>query len=256
MAPTDRQRRLPRLAEDVADLLRQQILSGEIPDGTTLPKQEDLATEFRVSLPSIREALRVLELEGLVTVRRGKIGGSVVHVPQTDKVAYMLGLVLESRRVTLDQLVDAMIQMEPLCVRAAAQRPDRATAVVPELERLHDESVRHFDDPPRFARLARQFHEAIIDSCGSEPLIVIVGALEALWWGQVALVGDEIAFGALPELHMREQSVEEHRRLIDLIVAGDADGAERAARQHQSDPARHRLVGTARALSASPLRDA
>lgn len=256
MGRIDGQRRLPRLAEDVADALRQRILTGTIPDGSLLPKQEDLAAEFRVSLPSVREALRVLELEGLLTVRRGKIGGSVVHVPQTDKVAYMLGLVLESRQVGVDALVHTMAQVEPLCVRAAALRSDRATEVVPHLERIHLESVEHVEDPPRFARLAREFHEAIITSCGSEPLIVLVGALESLWWGQVRAAGDEIQFGALPELEMRQRSIDEHRRMLDLIAAGDADEAERVAREHQSSPQRHRLVGNAITLSAAPLRTA
>lgn len=255
MALPDGQRRPPRLAEDVADVLRRQILSGEIPDGSLLATQDELAARFRVSLPSVREALRCLETEGLLTIRRGKIGGSVVHVPGVAKVAYMLGLVLESRRVGVDELVGTMAQVEPLCMRAAAARPDRMDTVVPALERLHEESEHCVADAPRFARLARRFHETVIDTCGSEPLIVVVGALESLWWGQVRAAGEEIEFGALPELEMRERSVLEHRAIIDCIIAGDADAAERAARAHAGDPQRHRLVGTELCVSAGPLRE-
>lgn len=255
MSRIDAQLRVPRLAEHVADVLRQRILGGEIDDGALLAKQEDLAAEFRVSLPSVREALRVLESEGLVTVQRGKIGGSVVHVPQTDKVAYMLGLVLESREVGVDNLVLTMGQVEPLCVRAGAMRPDRVTTVVPDLEQIQSESERYVQDAPRFARIARRFHEQLVESCGSETLIVMVGALETLWSGQVSAAGEQIQFGALPELEMRERSVDEHRRIIDLIAAGDADEAERVARAHQGDPHRHQLIGTSLPVSAAPLRD-
>lgn len=234
--------------------LRQRILSGQIADNEFLPKQEDLVAEFRVSLPSVREALRILETEGLITVQRGKIGGSVVHVPQTEKVAYMLGLVLESRDTDVDEVVHVMSQIEPLCVRACAARADRASAVVPELEEIHAASEASVDDAPTFARLARQFHEVIITTCGSQPLIVLVGALEALWWGQVSAAAEEIEFGALPELVMREQSVAEHRELIDRIIAGDADGAERVARLHQANPQRHSLLGKSLKISAAPLR--
>src|SRR5688572_17827060 len=129
------QRRSPRLAEAVADSLRERILSQEFADGDYLPKQEDLVAEYRVSLPSVREALRVLETEGLVTVQRGKIGGSIVHVPRAGKVAYMLGLVLESRLVDVDDVVLAMSQIEPLCVRACALRSDRRRTVVPSLRK-------------------------------------------------------------------------------------------------------------------------
>ena len=106
------QRRPPRLAEAVADSLRDRILNNEFADGDSLPKQEDLVRQYRVSLPSVREALRGLETEGLVTVQRGKIGGSIVHVPRAGKVAYMLGLVLQSRQVEVDDVVHAMAQIE------------------------------------------------------------------------------------------------------------------------------------------------
>ena len=93
--------RQPRLAEMVADGLRERILSGELGDGDMLPKQDDLLAEFRVSPPSIREALRILETEGLITVQRGNVGGAIVHRPKPATAAYMLGLVMQSRSVQL-----------------------------------------------------------------------------------------------------------------------------------------------------------
>src|SRR4051794_13103182 len=95
------QLRQPRLAEMVAAVLRDRIVSGELEDGAMLPKQEDLLAEFRISPPPMREALRILETEGLITVRRGNTGGAIVHRPQPGKAAYMMGLVLQSRAVPL-----------------------------------------------------------------------------------------------------------------------------------------------------------
>jgi GntR family transcriptional repressor for pyruvate dehydrogenase complex len=250
------QRRSPRLAEVVADSLRDRILSREFDDGDYLPKQEDLVVEYRVSLPSVREALRTLETEGLVTVQRGKIGGSIVHVPRSGKVAYMLGLVLESRAVDVDDVVHALAQIEPLCARDCALRPDRATTVVPPLQSILDASEAVVDDAPEFARLARRFHEELVATCGNQTFIVMVGALESLWTGQVRAAGDDFRSGAFLELEMREQSVLEHRELLGLIAAGDADGAERVARQHQASPRRHSLLGKSLKVSATPLREA
>jgi DNA-binding FadR family transcriptional regulator len=84
----------PRVAELVADALRQRILGGDLTDGQLLPNQENLLTEFSVSKPSLREALRILEAEGLITVRRGNVGGAVIHQPQARHAAYTLALVL------------------------------------------------------------------------------------------------------------------------------------------------------------------
>ena len=65
----------PRLAELIASELREQILNGVHTNGL-LPKQDDLVAMFGVSAPPLREALRILEGEGLITVRRGKVGGA------------------------------------------------------------------------------------------------------------------------------------------------------------------------------------
>jgi DNA-binding FadR family transcriptional regulator len=255
MSSVARQRRPPRLAEEVANDLRRRILGGEFSDGDLLPIQDELVTQYGVSLPSVREGLRVLETEGLITVRRGKMGGSIVQLPRAETVAYTVGLVLESRQVEVDELVAAMAKLGPLCARACAERADRAIEVIPTLEAIHGESVEAVDDPPRFAMLARRFHEELVARCGSQPLVVLVGALESLWSGQVAAAGEEIDFGALPQADMRNDSLDEHRRILDAIVAGDGEEAERAAHHHQADPQRHSLLGRGITVSATPLRD-
>ena len=63
------------MAEMVADVIRARIVAGTLPDGSMLPKQDQLISEFQVSRPLFREALRILESEGLISVRRGNIGG-------------------------------------------------------------------------------------------------------------------------------------------------------------------------------------
>src|SRR5580698_6746793 len=80
--------RPPRLAEMVAEALRRRILSGAYPDGELLTRYEAITEEFQVSLPSAREALRMLEAEGLLTIRRGKRGGAIVRLPRPENVAY------------------------------------------------------------------------------------------------------------------------------------------------------------------------
>jgi GntR family transcriptional repressor for pyruvate dehydrogenase complex len=248
-------RRPPRLAESVADSLRERILSQEFADGDSLPKQEDLVREYRVSLPSVREALRVLETEGLITVQRGKIGGSIVHVPRPGKVAYMLGMVLQSRDVVVDDVVHAIAQIEPLCARACAERRDRRRNVVPRLRRILDASEAVLGDPAEFARLARLFHEEIVATCGNQTFIVMVGALESLWSAQVQAMGDLMQLGEFEIRGTRERSAAEHRRLLDCIIAGDADGAEQVTREHQAAPRRHGLLGKGITVSARPLRE-
>src|ERR1700733_15025839 len=118
-----RQIRPQRAAELVAADIRTRILHGELDGG--LPTEMILLEEFSVSRPTLREALRILETEGLVRTRRGKQGGAVVSRPTVDTAAYNLGLVLQSVRVDLRAPANARHLLEPLCVSLAAQRPDR-----------------------------------------------------------------------------------------------------------------------------------
>ena len=76
--PVRRQARRPRVADIVADSLRDRVLSGELADGDLLPRQEQLVADFGVSQPSLREAFRILETEGLVSIIRGNAGGAQI----------------------------------------------------------------------------------------------------------------------------------------------------------------------------------
>src|SRR3954447_7122458 len=124
-APRRAQLRQPRLADMVASVLRDRIVNGELEDGDLLPKQDELLEEFRISRPSLREALRILESEGLLTVRRGNVGGSVVEAPNAESSAYMFGLVLQSRHGTAADLADAIRHIEPITASLCAERADR-----------------------------------------------------------------------------------------------------------------------------------
>jgi GntR family transcriptional repressor for pyruvate dehydrogenase complex len=231
------QLRQPRLAEMVASALRGRILSGELADGALLPKQDELLEEFGVSLPPIREALRILETEGLITVQRGNVGGAVVHRPRATKVAYMMGLVLQSRQVQLTDVLQAVVAFEPACAAACAARSDRATTVLPVLRANLDAAEAAIDDPAVYTGLARRFHVDLVAGCGNEAMSLAVGALESLWTVHVdTLARSRDQHGSFADLAARRRSAKEHERLYVCIEKGDVRGAERLARAHFAVP--------------------
>jgi DNA-binding FadR family transcriptional regulator len=237
-APLKQRLRQPRLAEMVADGLRQRIVSGELADGAMLPKQDDLLLEFRVSPPSIREALRILETEGLITVQRGNVGGAIVHRPKPGKTAYMLAMVLQSRSVNLLDVQNAIRHLEPACVAACAMRPDRETTVLPRLKDNIDRSRANIDNADLYIGLARQFHVELAAGCGNETMSLIIGALESLWSAQVDRLARRTAqHGAFADRAVRLATLKDHERIYRYIAKGDAAGAERAAREHYSEAA-------------------
>src|SRR5205814_3603635 len=98
--------------QQIADELRALIVSGELSEGDSLGHEPDLVERFGVSRPSLREALRILEAEGLISVIRGALGGVVVHVPDERLAAKTAALVMQTRNVTLADVYEARCIIE------------------------------------------------------------------------------------------------------------------------------------------------
>jgi GntR family transcriptional regulator, transcriptional repressor for pyruvate dehydrogenase complex len=232
----------PRLAELVATQLRWSILHGELQDGELLPTQDDLCDRFNVGKVAVREALRILQNEGLATVRRGNIGGATVHSPTPRSAARMLAMVMESRGVQASQLAAALRELEPVCASMCANRPDRMRTVVPELRAVLHETEDALNDPVAFTRISRQFHETIVNGCGNDAMLVAVGALEAIWspgakgWARKAEQADNY-----PDIESRRSAMRTHEKITTLIEEGRADKVAILIREHVSAAQRYSL---------------
>jgi DNA-binding FadR family transcriptional regulator len=246
----------PRVAQIVASVLRDRILSGELPDGGALPKQEDLLEEFNVSLPSLREALSILETEGLATVQRGNVGGAVVHAPTPAQPSYMAALVMQAQSVTLDDLVEALRKLDPLCAALCAERRDRRRTVLPVLRQNLKRGRALLDNPNEYVRVARAFHEGLVTLCGNQSIILMVGALDTIWAAhdeQLAVRTEK--FGPAAERTARERSLKEHQAIFDAIEAGDPRAAEAASRGHYEGRGSHALLDRGLVVRAAMLRE-
>ncbi len=256
-APRRAQLRQPRLADMVASVLRERIVNGELVDGDLLPKQDELLEEFRISRPSLREALRILESEGLLTVRRGNVGGSVIEAPNAESSAYMFGLVLQSRRGSVADLADAIRHIEPITASLCAERADREKTIVPALQANIEECETALGDGPQFTMLSRSFHEELVAGCGNQTLILMVGALESLWseqerqWAQRAQ-----SQGRYPSERYRRDVIAAHKALLSAISAGQSEKAARIARKHLQESQHYALAeGSDQVVRATTLRN-
>jgi GntR family transcriptional repressor for pyruvate dehydrogenase complex len=236
-----RQLRQPRLAEIVASSLREEILSGRLKEGDSLPRQEHLFTQFRVSPPAVREAMRILETEGLVSVRRGNVGGAVVHLPTNQRIARMVSMVLQTRQTTLSDVSGALLHLEPVCATLCADREDRAETVVPALRATIEAQHEALDDVAQYTALARRFHETLVNQCGNETMIVIIGSLETIWtahestvWADLSMITDTPDDDDTSPLarRMRQAALRDHEKLLTAIEAGNGKKAVALASTH------------------------
>lgn len=225
--------RIPKMAELVAADLRRQIVRGELTEGATLPQETLLLEQYEISRPTLREAFRILESEALISVRRGARGGARVHSPDTNVAARYLGLILEYRDTPLADVYKARKAIEPYCVRLLAthrteQDLELLTDRVEGCEAAADES------PDRFIRLQNDFHACLVELAGNETLKVLSGMLrhilDTATWKRMA----EEPRAANTRRAIR-RIAHAHRQLLELIAAGDADGAEQFWRKHLTE---------------------
>jgi len=221
-----------RVAESIANDLRQRILRGALDDGP-LPTQDALVAEYGVSGPSIREALRILEAEGLITVRRGKLGGAHVHRPDWATAAFSLAMSLQGQGIQLSDLAESLLVLEPLCAASCARRPDRLKTVVPALRANLEESERAVGDGARFTAVSRDFHDMMVDHATNQTTRLLVRSTVAVWSVQEETWASMLQReGHYPAESEQVSSLKAHRKLVDLIEAGDVDEAERFACAH------------------------
>ena len=228
--------RQPRVAELVASRLRDDILSGRLKEGDVLPSQERLFQDFGVSPPALREAIHLLETDGLVSVRRGNVGGAVVQAPSAARTAQLISMVLQARAATPADVSGALRHLEPICAGMCAARADRLTEVVPYLEAEIECQTAEFDDVARYVPNARRFHEALVSRCGNEPMILLIGSLELIWSAHESAVWSDDA-GTSPSedpraRKTRRAALRDHQRLLEAIREGNEARAVRLAQDH------------------------
>jgi GntR family transcriptional regulator, transcriptional repressor for pyruvate dehydrogenase complex len=213
----------------IADELRSLIVSGELAEGEWLGKEPDLVKRFAVSRPSLREALRILETEGLITVVRGLRGGVVVHQPDERMTARTAALVLRARNVSLADVFEARSLLEPVAAREIASKRSRK-AIVTELGALIDEQEQAIEDPETFGVANAKFHERLVSLVGNQTFSIVAEMLNEIVARAVTAVSsaDDVA----GSLTTRKRGIRSQRRLLELLETGDAAAAEKHWRDH------------------------
>ena len=221
-----------RVSEAVAADIRQRILRGTYPAGP-LPKQDDLIDEYGVSGPSLREALRILEAEGLITVRRGKFGGAFIHPPSWSSAAYALGLSMQGQGVRVHDLAGAIRDLEPRCAESCASRADRLETVVPALEANIADSEVAVGDGAHFTAVSRTFHDVFVDFAENQTLRLVVRSLVAVWTIQEQAWADAMeGEGSYPDVEQQRAVLDAHRAISHLVARGDSNKVGKVATEH------------------------
>lgn len=214
---------VPKTSDVLADQLRRQILGGALSPGSPLPAERDLVVQTGLSRGSVREALRILEAEGLVSTRPGRQGGSVARQPGDESLAKYISLFVHGRGISLIALLQTREAVEPsLAYLAAMNRTDDdLAALVSQTERVEQA----YADVPRYLEENVKWHCAIATASGNELLKAFMVAISSMVYKASAIedfATDEI----------RSVVIKAHRRILDAIAARDGDAARRRMARH------------------------
>ncbi|KAF0969846.1 MULTISPECIES: FadR/GntR family transcriptional regulator [Gordonia] len=230
--------RSPKTAELVARTLRRMIVDGQLVEGDFLPHEAELMAHFQVSRPTLREAVRVLESERLVEVRRGSRTGARIRIPGPEIVARPAGLLLELSGTSLSEVMQARMVIEPAAAEILAGTGN--TAAFDELQSIIDVNVKEAYEDGTLARASVFFHRRMIELSGNSALAMIAGMLNEIAERHIAstIHGD----GPMTKSQYNKL-VRSYQKLVDLLRAGDGAGAAAHWQRHMENSNRALLAG-------------
>ncbi len=207
----------------VADQLRNSIVTGQLIAGQRLPIEPELAKVFGVSRSTIREALGHLTSSGLVVTRRGVNGGTWVAVPSTDQIkGYLtdsIGMMMHAETLSDEGILEARLLLEvPVAGLAAKRRTDD------QLGRLSNDVVRGKAHEAEHRVRGRSFHLTLLEAADNPLLDLMARPIFDV------LTTRFVARASTPSFWKKVN--EEHRLIHDAVLTGDAETAESTMREH------------------------
>jgi GntR family transcriptional repressor for pyruvate dehydrogenase complex len=177
--------------------------------------------QYQVGRGTLREALRILEVNGLISIKPGPGGGPSVEKASTHDFGRMATLFFNARRLTLRELIEARLVLEPVTARLAAERRDEEG--IRRLQEVID--FRESGDEDAYVRATSDFHALVADLAGNGVISIFVLSLAEVFHARVR----EIIF---PPGRSRKGVVGTHAKIAQSIIDGDAETAEMLMYDH------------------------
>jgi GntR family transcriptional regulator, transcriptional repressor for pyruvate dehydrogenase complex len=213
---------VPKASDVLANELRERILSGELPEGSPLPPERELVQQTQMSRPTVREALRILEVQGLVRIKAGRTGGAFVQHPGRESMAHTVGLLIRGRQLRMAALLETREAIEPFCAHLAARhRTDEDLVAIDAANDALEGSA----DLAAFLQANVDWHVAVANASHNELLSGLMLALQPA----IYTATENEAF---VDESVRTTTLRAHRSVAKAIRESDAEAAQRRMTRH------------------------
>jgi GntR family transcriptional repressor for pyruvate dehydrogenase complex len=219
-------RRRMKLSEMIAAQILDEITSKDLVEGDPLMSEAAMLQVYEGGRASLREALRILETSGLITIKAGPNGGAVVGSVDPVSFGRMSSRYFQMSGATIRDLIDARLILEPAATTLAAERRDpRGTQILQDwLD--HEEGVKISDDSTYMAD-AHDFHSIILSMSGNVVLDLICLSIKDVFNSRVR--------SAIYPVSARKRVQEIHKEIADLVLTGQGEAAGKIMREHLED---------------------
>lgn len=223
-----------KMSELVAEKLRIRIANGGLAAGDPLPSETVLLQQYGVARPTMREALRILESEGLLVVKRGKGGGPRVAVPRVDSVARQAGFLLQVSGTRLTDVLRARTAIEtPAITDIDALTGEKVLAALTANVAAARDLVGDGDAIiERGTALHDEFHRMIVAAGGGETLALFHAVLEQII---DRASRNFVMGGAARRTRLYRAAVDDHAAILDALQRGDGSAAAKRWHEHLMD---------------------
>jgi DNA-binding FadR family transcriptional regulator len=217
--------RLPKLSHLVASKLREQIVSGKLKQGSLLLPETQMLERFNVSRPTLREAMRILEAESLITIGRGMRHGAIVRGPTIEKAIEFTSFMLAADGVTMRDMHEARMFFEPAIIRSL--EGDAAKNAAKELRECVNDMTKARKDKAYTVVIAltNRFHETLVKASGNKTMTLVCAILQSIADGAYnVVINDEGNASRALDRNM-EKTTLGYSTLCDLIEKGKTNEA-------------------------------
>ena len=211
----------------VLERIEADLLDGRLGPGDRLPSERDLSASLGVGRSSVREALRVLEVMGLIRTATGSgpNAGAIITATPQGGLSAVLRLQVAAQGFPLDDVVATRLLLETAVVETLAAHPSPSIAEARTvLDAMEDPSL----TPGEFLALDAQLHLALAEASGNQVVAAMMAGLRTSIESYVQAGAERIADWDTASRRLRA----EHAAIVDAIGAGDADTARSLVRAH------------------------
>lgn len=211
-----------RISDQIITVIEQAVLEGSLKQGTKLPTEEKIAAQFKVSKVAVREALREMEVRGLIRKARGKYGGNFVSAPEVNRVGKSLITCFQFGTLTEDEIIDFRQTLEPVLIKKAAHLRTKEDLQAMEANIKLCEK----DLSLSRTRVGRhiEFHVLIAKACQNKLFVAVMEA--------IAEIFEDIAKNWQEDRKKMRLDIDFNHQFYDCILHRQADEAEKLMVKH------------------------